>query len=288
MAIVTPALLEATWEGGTLRVSRGGVSRQFALRAGYLVAECSNQPDEHLAQVLANLRMLSPQQAASAFEAAEAMGEPLGSYLVQLGLLSREQLVKALEHKARAALFDCYLWESGELEFTASVPPITGVELRLELWPLHHEAVRRAEEYRAIHPRPDGNSIVAAELLQHARKALDSGQYAEATRLLEEAMAKGPIPEAQALYRQAETKLRKSLREELLGLEERLSVQVVSDHPPAQLSVDDWYWYSKLRSSMRGVFRTLATKELAAFRSVQSLIRAGLLRAKVDAKDISR
>ena len=149
LTLLMPAFFDALGVDGTLRVERGAVRRQFFLRDGHLVGESSSDPREHLGQVLARLRLLDASRAAMAFEASEAARVPLGTFLVERGLVERSRLVEAMEHKAREALFDCYGWQSGEVEFIPGPPPPgRGVELRkLGLKELHRDARTRLREW---------------------------------------------------------------------------------------------------------------------------------------------
>ncbi|CAM3113118.1 hypothetical protein COSO111634_02415 [Corallococcus soli] len=109
--------------------------------------------------VLVNLRILKAPRATAAFEAAEGANLPYGTFLVQRCFVELSQLMEAMEHKAREALFDCYAWESGEAEFTPGLPlPARAVGLRLPLGPQHRDAVARLREwtmFREIFPRLD-------------------------------------------------------------------------------------------------------------------------------------
>jgi hypothetical protein len=162
-----PALFEGKAKSGKLRVVRGGIDRQFHISRGTLVHACSNEPREHLAQVLADLNILDTARAAAAFETAAGSGMPLGTFLVDRGFVDRARMLEALAHKARETLFDCYRWEAGEIEFGPSTPlPRRGVELKLPLGSLHRDALAREREWRVfreVFPEPDSTFQVFRE-----------------------------------------------------------------------------------------------------------------------------
>ncbi len=352
LEMVVPPLFTAQGVEGTLTVERGAVRRSFHVKDGFLVGESSTDPREHLAQVLVNLRILDAPRAAAAFEAAEGARVAYGTFLVQRCFVELPRLIEAMEHKAREALFDCYAWESGEVEFTPKPPPFTrAVGLKLSLETLHRDAVSRLREWGAfkeVFPRMDvtfqvfrefavetysseedvlldlaaegatlgellasakeaplfaarwilhlyrrgalaprqprgpqlGESAELEELLGLVKRFLESGKYDHAVALAGQVLERGPVPEAHALYREAEVRLTLALSDELFALDGRLVFEPIPRPTPPDLTADDLYLYSKLRGSrsIRQALRTAAMGELAASRSVHRLMASGLLR----------
>lgn len=353
LQLVMPPLFAIQNVEGTLRVERGAIQRRFFFRGGFLVGESSSEPTEHLGQVLVDLRILDAARAAAAFEAAENARIPFGTFLVQRCYVELPRLIEAMEYKAREALFDCYGWESGEVEYTPGLPPLTrAVGLKLPLGALHRDAVARLNEWRTFReyfPRQDttfrvyreyaveliseeeelllaraeqgatlaellssgrgalhtarwlmhlyrrgalsprgprgedvGESAELSELLALARRHLEYGQYSHAVALAAQVLERGPVPEAHALYREAEARLTLALLDELCGLDGRLVFEPLQRPTPPSLTADDLYLYSKLRGSrsIRETLTTLAMGELAASRSVYRLMNAGLVRVR--------
>ncbi|MBU8894686.1 DUF4388 domain-containing protein [Corallococcus sp. H22C18031201] len=362
LQMVMPPLFTAAKLEGTLRVERGAIRRQFFVKDGFLVGESSTDPREHLAQVLVHLRILDAPRAAAAFEAAESADMPYGTFLVQRCFVELPRLLEAMEHKAREALFDCYDWESGEVEFTPGLPlSARAIGLRLPLATLHRDAVSRLREwavFREIFPHLDvtfrvfrefavetfseeedvlldlaaggatlgellasareaplfaarwvlhlyrrgalapqrpkgprvGESAEFAELLGLVRAFLSSGKYDHAVALAAQILERGPVPEAHALYREAEIRLTLALSDELFALDGRLVFEPIPRPTPSELTADDLYLYSKLRGSrsIRQALRTAAMGELAASRSVHRLMACGLIHVAPLSGDASR
>lgn len=352
VALLMPALIDGRGVKGTLRMERAGVKREFIVHEGALLNQCSNQPHEHLTQVLVDLKILDAQHAAAAYEAAESVGQALGTFLVERKFVELPLLLEALEHKVREAFFDCYTWESGELEFTPwPVERVRGVELRLKLGPLHRDAMARLREWRAfreVFPTADstfqvypeyavdwsseedealitlaergaslgellvsaaggpvqgarrllqlyrrgvltpyeptgprlGDAADASQLLEMARQYLKGREFERAAAVAAQALEHAALPEAQAIYREAETHLALAIADEVAALEGRLTFEPLPHPTPANLTADDLYVYSKLRSarSVRLALRSAAMGELAAHRSVQRLMACGLVR----------
>jgi hypothetical protein len=342
LQLLMPAFFEAPAVDGTLRVERASVRRHFFFQRGMLVGASSSEPTEHLGQLLARLGVLDAASAAAAFDAAEAARVPFGTFVVERGLVAKTRLMEALEHKAREALFDCYGWQSGEVEFIPGLPPLgRTVELRLELGGLHRDALARLLEWRVfweLFPEPGTTfgvyrefaveRVSAAEelLLQLAEKGatlsellaaapdgqlngarwvlrlyrkgaltprkprgpklgettelVELGRYEEAVAVAAQVLERAPVPEAHALYREAEVRLTVALAESVLALDGRLYFESMPHPPPPSLTADDLYLYAKLRGSrsVREVLRNTAMGELSAYRSLRRLMEAGVAR----------
>ncbi|WP_375764987.1 DUF4388 domain-containing protein [Archangium gephyra] len=356
LQLLMPAFFEEPAMDGMLRVERGAVRRHFFFQRGYLVGESSSEATEHLGQVLARLRILDAARAAEAFSEAEAAGVPFGTYVVERGLVARRRLAEAMEHKAREALFDCYGWESGEVEFRQGLPPLgRAVELQLGLKELHRDALARLLEWKVfwdLFPGPDtpfgvyrefavetvsaaeeqllqlaekgatlsellaaspegplhgarwvlrlyrrgaltprkprgprvGEATELADLLELARGLVDGGRYEEAVAVAAQVLERAPVPEAHALYREAEVRLTVALADEVLALDGRLFFEPLPRPPPPSLTADDLYLYTKLRGSrsVREVLRNTAMGELAAYRALKRLMAADVARVMPD------
>lgn len=352
LQLLMPAFFEAPAVDGTLRVERGSVRRHFFFQHGMVVGASSSEPTEHLGQLLARMGILDAASAAAAFDAAEAARVPFGMFVVERGLVAKTRLLEALEHKAREALFDCYGWESGEVEFLPGLPPLgRAVELRLELKGLHRDALARLLEWRvfwellpgpgttfgvyrefavetvsaaeelllqlaekgatlsellaaapdgqlngarwvlrlyrrgALTPRKArgpkvGETTALADLLQLARGLVETGRYEEAVAVAGQVLERAPVPEAHALYREAEVRLTVALAESVLALDGRLYFESLPRPIPPSLTADDLYLYAKLRGSrsVREVLRNTAMGELSAYRSLRRLMDAGIAR----------
>jgi hypothetical protein len=350
LSFLMPALFEGQPPTGALTVSRGSVRRTFWVSQGFLVAESSNVPREHLGQVLVDLRVLPAAKAAAAFEASERERRPFGTFLLERSFLDRPRLLEALEHKAREAIFDSYRWEAGDFEFCPGEVPASGqIALGVRLGTLHRDALARAREWASFHdvfpdpatrfhvfhhfaadwssPEDDallllaergaavaeliasggesglsnarrllrlyrrgalaprtggpkvGEAIRAHELLARAFANYARGEFETAAALATEALDQAPLPEAHALFREAELRIALSVSDRLVDLEGRLTFQPLPRELPASLTTDDLYVYSRLKSarSLREAIRTAPMGELAAFRALEHLMRTGIV-----------
>jgi hypothetical protein len=351
LPLVVPALCDGKPLTGALRLERGATRRVFHFQHGALVRAISNEPREHLAQVLASLGILEVTRAAAAFEAARGVQAPLGTFLVDRGFVDKGRLQEAMAHKARESFFDCYAWECGELELTAEAPPDDGgVALSIPLGTLHRDGLARLREWRAfrdifpdsdstfrVHRQvavewrteeedrllalaergaslgellavaPEGQLFSARRLLQLYRRGvlsprapagtkvgeapdverlmslvrmlLSEGRFETAAEVAAQTLERAPVPEACALYREAEVQMALAVGDHLLSLEGRLQFAPLPRPTPPELTADDLYLYSLMRSSrsVRQALQQAAMGELPAWRTVRRLAKLGLI-----------
>ena len=102
---------------GTLHVERRSVQKRIILRDGNIFSSWSNDPRESLGQFLIRLRLVTEEQLFRALLGQEEKGRLLGSILVADGVLSEDDLRRALKAKAEETVYDLFLWPSGQFEF---------------------------------------------------------------------------------------------------------------------------------------------------------------------------
>ncbi len=118
------------------------------------------------------------------------------------------------------------------------------------------------------------------DLLELARRLVETDRYEEAVAVAAQVLERAPVPEAHALYREAEVRLTVALAEEVLALDGRLYFEPLPRPIPSMLTADDLYLYSKLRGSrsVREALRSTAMGELGAYRALRRLMDAGIAR----------
>ena len=102
---------------GTLHVERRSVQKRIILREGNIYSSWSNDPRESLGQFLIRMRLVTEEQLFRALLAQEERGRLLGSIMVADGILSEDDLRRALKAKAEETIFDLFLWPAGQFEF---------------------------------------------------------------------------------------------------------------------------------------------------------------------------
>jgi hypothetical protein len=192
---------------GELRLRRGGEDACLVFDAGRLVHVTSSSVSQRLGELLVHLGKLTEQQLAQtlADQAADPGAQPIGTRLIEQGLIDADDLAEVLLCQAEEILYRVLAWEEGDFAYakrevaTDAVPlPEINVE-RLVL-----DAIRLADEYESMRARIPSldyvvnvrrhgddmmaepltlkESIVVASIERGARTLY---QVAEATRLAE-------------------------------------------------------------------------------------------------------
>ena len=136
---------------GTLHVERRSVQKRIILREGNIFSSWSNDPRESLGQFLIRLRLVSEEQLFRVLLAQEEKGRLLGSILVADGILSEDDLKRALKAKAEETVYDLFLWPSGQFEFReGEFPENILITFESLVTPVILEGIRRVDEWQRI------------------------------------------------------------------------------------------------------------------------------------------
>jgi hypothetical protein len=136
---------------GTLHVERRSVQKRIILREGNIFSSWSNDPRESLGQFLIRLRLVTEEQLFRALLAQEEKGRLLGSILVGDGVLSEEDLKRALKAKAEETVYDLFLWPAGQFEFReGEFPDNILITFESLVTPVILEGIRRVDEWQRI------------------------------------------------------------------------------------------------------------------------------------------
>jgi hypothetical protein len=102
---------------GCLTVERGSVVRTFHFDSGYVTGASSNDPSEHLGQLLMNRGMITEETLTEAFKVQADTGVLLGKILLMIGAVDETDLRAVLEEKIREAIYDAMSWAEGSFRF---------------------------------------------------------------------------------------------------------------------------------------------------------------------------
>jgi tetratricopeptide (TPR) repeat protein len=157
---------------GTLHVERHSVQKRIILRDGSIFSSWSNDPRESLGQFLIRLGLLTEEQLFRALLAQEERGRMLGSILVAEGVLSEDGLKRALKAKAEETVYDLFLWPAGLFEFReGELPDDILITFETPVTPVILEGIRRVDEWqriREVFPTMDTTFRPAAPLSANA------------------------------------------------------------------------------------------------------------------------
>ena len=146
---------------GTLYLRRASIEKRIVFQAGGIYSSWSNHPRESLGQFLVRDRLIGEEQLFRALLQQEQRGKMLGGILVEDGVLTADQLRRALQTKAEETVYDLFQWPDGEFEFReGEFAEVFHIEL-----PVTHvvlEGIRRVDEWRRFREAfPDANATFA-------------------------------------------------------------------------------------------------------------------------------
>jgi len=164
---------------GILYLYRRSTQKQLAFRSGRLYSSWSNDPRENLGQILIRFGFISEQDLFTALLKQEKEGRLLGGILVAEGVLTEEQLKRALNTKAEDVIYDLFLWPDGRFEFKEGVPKDAMVGIDMDTRLVMQEGMHRLREWQRVRlrlPSSEVTFIVGATAYEtddpHERKIL--------------------------------------------------------------------------------------------------------------------
>ncbi len=137
---------------GNLTVERGSIVRTFHFDSGYVTNDSSNDPAEHLGQVLINRGIITDEQLNEAFKVQADTGVLLGKILVMVGFVDEAQLRVVLEEKIREGVYDALGWSEGSFRFERAPDEetVSEFEISVNLHSTIEEGLARVGEWREL------------------------------------------------------------------------------------------------------------------------------------------
>src|SRR5262245_31159067 len=134
---------------GTLHLSRRSIQKRIVFKEGVVYTSWSNDPRESLGQFLIRDGLLTEEQLFKALLNQEQQGRFLGAILVAENILSEDELRHALRNKAVETIYDLFLWPEGQFEFKEGEFPEL-IHLEVPVTAVILEGVRRVDEWKRI------------------------------------------------------------------------------------------------------------------------------------------
>jgi hypothetical protein len=147
---------------GAMDIECDSKVRTFLFDGGYLVGASSNQPGEHLGQLLLRSRTLDQETLGRAVKTQVTSGAPLSRVLHTMGAVDEQRLRNLLEEQAREGLLDTWTWHDGTFVFdeTRGVEPELAISVRLRACLVLGR--QRAHRWHQIRQRMPTNQIALA------------------------------------------------------------------------------------------------------------------------------
>jgi hypothetical protein len=146
---------------GVLQISGGGNTAKIFIKSGFIVYATSSQQEFRLGHFLRSEGVLSDEKLQECLQLAEEKNQQLGRFLVEQGYISRSSLKDFLHLQAEEILYDIFLWEAGDFEYTD-----TPIDIKEKLFiPLNPmgiimEASRRIDEQSIIKREIPGEQLI--------------------------------------------------------------------------------------------------------------------------------
>lgn len=180
-----PRLLRALVRGrktGQLRLGRGRVIKTVSLSEGRFVFATSTDPDDRLGELLLRKGLIGYRVLEESVHAIKA-GKRQGAYLVESGVLSKQDLAEGVVEHVQEIIFSLFLWEEGEYAFLEGEPSARElVVLRRPPGDLVREGIRRIGKWSRIRAGVGG-------LSQRYALSADSTALMSSLSLLQEEVA---------------------------------------------------------------------------------------------------
>jgi len=147
--------LDNRQKSGWLTLEHASAHMVFTFHSGKLVAARSDDASQRLGQQLMALNLLEAAELEAALDIQrDTRPTPaLGSLLVQLGMVTPEQLQSALTAQFGELVFRLIVQPTGTFRFDPGVPNLHGEPVNVSIEREIFEAVRRADEWCATHIR---------------------------------------------------------------------------------------------------------------------------------------
>ena len=145
---------------GTLELQRRSTRKRVIFREGAVYSSWSNDPRETLGQFLIKDGLITEEDLFKALLRQEQQRKLLGSILVSEGTLTPQQLKCALRANAEDSVYDLFLWPDGRFEFQdEGFPRDVLINLELDTKQVIREGNRRVTEWVRISERFPSSAV---------------------------------------------------------------------------------------------------------------------------------
>jgi hypothetical protein len=135
--------------GGTVQARNGPLTKSVYFRDGQILSAASNDDGDRLPSILLGSNLLSRDQLDMALEKARP-GISLGRSLVELGFVSRHQLMETARDQVRGILESLFGWTEGEYQILENQVPPAVPNLGMNTEQLLFTALGRSSNREAV------------------------------------------------------------------------------------------------------------------------------------------
>jgi hypothetical protein len=145
-------LISTSGKTGMLLISQADKKRQIYFMKGNIIcASAFGGEDELLGNLILTQKKISKADLDRALSLQKLTRKRLGNLLQEMGLLSREELVKFLRYQVEEIVYNLFGWSSGEFTFyDGETPPSEQITTQLNTMNVIMEGTRRIDEWVQI------------------------------------------------------------------------------------------------------------------------------------------
>jgi hypothetical protein len=198
-------LYRQSWTGN-VALSRGQARVAITVRNGQLVFAASSNPDHRLGPLLLRRGTVTLREITEAGRAV-APGKRLGTILVEGGMLSSKELVRAVVDQTQEIIYHAFQWAEGEFELQAGGESTESITLNISTPNIILEGISRIESWSRIERgvggldtryarTPDGQATAHEMFLSSDQRSLLEDTAAETD--LETLCGRSTLPDFEA------------------------------------------------------------------------------------------
>jgi hypothetical protein len=175
---------------GRLHVERRGEERSVLLVEGRVTFTASSNPNDRLGEHLLRAGKITVSQLEATL-AESGTGKRLGTLMVEAGIFSSEELVKAVVGQIRTVMLDLLTWTEGDYRFEEGPATEEDITLDISTEELLFRGVRQIRSSRLIE-RGLGSPRTVLRLCDDWRRRIEALKLTEGARAIADRLAEGP------------------------------------------------------------------------------------------------
>jgi hypothetical protein len=162
--------LSQSKKSGTLEIVNGKTEKKIFFKDGRILSSASNKPEEYLGHFLVSHGLITEEQLQRAIKAQETSRTLLGMLLVQNGAIAEQDLARMLCLKAEESIYEIFAWDEGDFRFLDdALPDSAMVPMRLDVTGIVMEGVQRVDEWRRIRRVIPHEQMIPVALVDFSR-----------------------------------------------------------------------------------------------------------------------
>jgi putative nucleotidyltransferase with HDIG domain len=150
---------------GTVTAHNGDSSKSIYVQEGKIIFISSREPGERIGEILAEMALLGKDKVEEHIKTSQLIKVPFISYLVDGNIVSKDDLMSALEKTAVRIIINIMKWLEGWFEFTTDIPEhVLNGPIRLNVAAVTMESLRAYDELNR--DLSDTGNFVAKDLIE--------------------------------------------------------------------------------------------------------------------------